>query len=154
MENKNGDTYVSESQIIAEEVLFELGQSGSANPHRRSLPWLNSNTLIVTETSAFSDGKSKHSQERRKALKAKTLCRVRTVVQPFNPPEATHCKRKLTLSYTRASAVQLVVLYHKIFQQSLNSNLKVMQAFTISGFSSYILMFGRTRRSFMTKENK
>lgn len=71
VENKNGDTHVSESQIIAEEVLFELGQSGSANPHRRSLPWLNSNTLIVTETAAFRDSTGKHSQERRIALKAK-----------------------------------------------------------------------------------
>lgn len=35
MENKDGDTHVSESQVIVEEVLFELGQSGSANPHRR-----------------------------------------------------------------------------------------------------------------------
>lgn len=71
VENKNGDTHVSESQIIAEEVLFELGQSGSANLHRRSLPWLNSNSLIVTETAAFRDSMSKHSQERRTAPNAK-----------------------------------------------------------------------------------
>lgn len=65
-------TYVSESQIIAEEVLFELGQSGSANPHRRSLPWLSSNTLIVTKTAAFSYSTSKHSQENR--AESKTWC--------------------------------------------------------------------------------
>lgn len=98
MENKNGDTHVSESQITAEEVLFELGQSGSANPHRRSLPWLNSNTLIVTETAAFSSSMSKHSQERRTALKAKHCAGWSSHLTPTGHTlqKQTHC-----VPYTR-----------------------------------------------------
>lgn len=48
-------THVSESQVVGEEVLFELGQSGSANPHTRRPSLPNSNTLIVTQTGAFSE---------------------------------------------------------------------------------------------------
>lgn len=69
MENKDGDTHVSESQIIAEEVLFELGQSGSANPDWKE-PSLTEQQHLVTKTAAFSDSMSTHSQERAE-LKAK-----------------------------------------------------------------------------------
>lgn len=142
MENRNSDTYVNESQIIAEEVLFELGQSGSANPHRRSLPWLNSNTLIVTETAAFRDGTSKHSQERRTALKAKTLCRVGRVAQPSHPHSHTLQKQTPCVLHT---CICYLACWH------VTQNIP-------AGFKQQALLFGRKevlpllRSSFMKKK--
>lgn len=142
MENTNGDTYVSESQIIAEEVLFELGQSGSANPHRRSLPWLHSNTLIAIETAASSDSTGKHSQERRTALNAKQCAGWAGWSSHPTPTGHTLQKKTHCVKYTCICCLACCH-HHKTLQQSLNSKLKAMWVFTISGFSSHVLLFGR-----------
>lgn len=78
MENKDGDTHVSESQVIVEEVLFELGQPGSANPHRR--PSLTEQQYLIHQRQLPSVTASKHFQKGRTAPKEKALYKVCKVV--------------------------------------------------------------------------
>lgn len=84
------------------------------------------------------------------APKAKTLYRVCRVVQPSYSPRSHSAKANSPVLYTCTCCLAYCPV--TAFQQSLSSKLKAMQAFSISGLSSRVLLFGRLEFSFPYSE--
>lgn len=89
---------------------------------------------VTRERAAFSDSKSKHSQKGRMATKAKTLHRVYRVAQPSLTGDIL--QKQTHLFCTHACAVQHIVLYHTILQDSLIVSLT-------KGCKHLVFLFGR-----------